>query len=166
MCPDGGFQFSPVLPHGFLPRLLRRPEGDRIKRPRPRRKGPLHAPAAHELRRQALVRAKAVTKFEQGVGMVLPTGDALEDEFLAVPDGGLRQPIRPRFVWAGGIQLDVLPIAECQELLAPKLWSSVRPEGKPKSSHQPANARVTAPAVVEERHCTNGYLEYRSTMMM
>ncbi len=38
-------------------------------------------------------------------------------------------------------------------------------EGKPTSSHHPANARVTAAAVVDARHCTNGYPEYRSTMM-
>ncbi len=37
-------------------------------------------------------------------------------------------------------------------------------EEKPKSFHQPANACVTTAAVVEERHCTNGYPEYPSTM--
>ncbi len=42
--------------------------------------------------------------------------------------------------------------------------SALAMEGKPNSSHYPANARVTAAAVVDARHCTNRYPEYRSTM--
>ncbi len=43
--------------------------------------------------------------------------------------------------------------------------SALTTEGNPNSSHQPANVRITAAAVVEDRPCTKGYPEYRSTMM-
>ncbi len=62
---------------------------------------------------------------------------ALEQQPLAVLDGGLRQPIRPQIVWAGDLQCNLLPLADFQELLAPELGPTVRPDHRPGTQKAP-----------------------------
>ncbi len=81
-----------------------------------------------ELLRQVPVWPWAILKLKEGGREVFPPSDALEQQFLAALNGGLRQTVGSWIVQAGGFQLDVILLVEFEKLLAPELRSAVRPD--------------------------------------